>query len=390
MRIVLLIESLGSGGAERQLCTLAVEFKRRGHDVVVATTYATGDFYLPMLKVGNVTHVKLSGNSRLGRLLSVRRFLRTNHQDVVLAFLEGPCTYAELASLPSRKWGLVVSERSILAIVNRKKIDIQKKLHLLSDYITTNSHINRLMLEKAVPKLFGKIVTIYNAVNLKQFSPNKRSFQNATDGKHLHFVVAASYQAIKNMTGLVQAVALLQAEHNDLESEVDWYGEIPMDDTAYNEAVSMIQKEGLEHRFRLNSATTDIAAKYREADALIHPSFYEGLPNAVCEAMACGKPILMSAVCDAGNLVKEGENGFLFDPRSPRAIAKAIFAFASLKESEREAMGAMSRRMAETFFCPKIIADCYIEVLEAAAKNERKRINHWITDVPETAKAMMC
>ena len=101
MKIVLLTDSLSSGGAERQVCMLASEFKRRGHQMCVAT-YALGDFYVPLLQRENIEHHFLGGHGKLSWTLNVRRFLRTYRQDVVLAFLPGPSVYAELAGLPKR------------------------------------------------------------------------------------------------------------------------------------------------------------------------------------------------------------------------------------------------------------------------------------------------
>jgi glycosyltransferase involved in cell wall biosynthesis len=68
----------------------------------------------------------------------------------------------------------------------------------------------------------------------------------------------------------------------------------------------------------------------RGYDALIHPSLYEGLPNAVCEALAAGIPVLASNVCDHPLLVADGSRGYLFDPRDPPGIAAAIAKLAEL------------------------------------------------------------
>jgi len=52
-----------------------------------------------------------------------------------------------------------------------------------------------------------------------------------------------------------------------------------------------------------------------EHDAFVHPSFYEGMPNVVCEALAAGLPVLVSDVCDHPLLVEKGVQGFLFSLR---------------------------------------------------------------------------
>ncbi len=382
MKVLMLLEGLGSGGAERQMCFLADGLRRRGHEVSVAT-YCPQDFYKPLLDRAGVEHVPLSAEGRLGRARAVRRLLRGRRADVVLAFLQGPCLFAELASLPSRKWGLVVSER--IAAPARRGFDWRRELHRLADCVTTNSHTNRLQLEKTVPGLVGKVITVYNAVDLGAFRPIPRSALSGAGP--LRLVVAATYHPRKNVEGLVRAVALLRATRPEVECRVDWYGAVPEDRGVYEGASRLIQELGLSGRFELRPATRDIVGVYQDADAIVLPSHYEGLPNAICEAMACGKPVLMSAVCDAGNLVQEGRNGFLFDPRSPEEIARAVASLESLGPAGREALGEESRRMARRMFAPDAYVDRYADILEAAAARNRVTVSHWVPDVPATAAA---
>jgi len=387
MKALLLLGTLASGGAERQLCTLAAQMKRRGIDVSVAT-YAPGDFYLPLLQEAGVEHRPLptaKGLLHWRRILTVRKALRRGQHDVVLAFDHNPCRYGELAAWPRRRWGLVVSERSAVPGSQRRRWSPTKRLHLLADYVTTNSHTNRLMLERAVPQLRGRIVTVYNSVDLLHFQPGCAA---ASPAAQIRLLVAGGYQAQKNMQGLAEAVAILRRRSPGTNISVDWYGAIrlPQD---YDDARRHIVALGLEDRFRLNGESAKIADLYRQADAVVLPSFYEGLPNTICEGMACGRPILMSAVSDAGNLVKEGENGFLFDPASPQSIAEAMGKFAALSDAERKVMGCRSREMAETLFDADKIVQKYIEILTAAASRTRIDFDHWYPEVPQTAYATL-
>lgn len=384
MQVVCLTESLMSGGAERQLCNVAAEMKRQGVDVCVMT-YRPDDFYRPLLERAGVEHRLLPTGGRMGRMWAVRKALRAGKQDAVLAFLQGPCRFSELAALPWRRWGLVVSERLAVPGSHRRALLNWKQLHLLADYVTANSHVNRLMIEQAVPRLVGRTVTIYNAVDLDHFRPNTLPENPGA----IRLVVAASYQAKKNMLGLIEAVGLLRRPPRQVSLLVDWFGAVPRSDEAYRRSLKRIEELGLQDCFRLNAATQQIADEYHRADAVVLPSFFEGLPNTVCEGMACGRPILMSAVCDAGNLVREQENGFLFDPASPESMAEAIRRFAQLSQAERRAMGQRSREMAETMFDVRRIATKYIELLEAASRRERRMMEHWVPEVPATVASLL-
>ena len=55
MKILCITESLGSGGAERQLCGLAIELKKKGYDVMVVT-YVENQFYQPLLDEAGVVY----------------------------------------------------------------------------------------------------------------------------------------------------------------------------------------------------------------------------------------------------------------------------------------------------------------------------------------------
>jgi glycosyltransferase involved in cell wall biosynthesis len=375
MKIVLLTENLGSGGAERQVCTLAVEFKRRGHQARVVT-YAPGSFFLPWLEREGVEYLYLGGRGKVAWATRVRRFLRTNGQDVVLAFLRGPSAYAELAGWPSRSWGLVVSERSAGSING-----IKAELHAFADYVVTNSHSARIAISNEHPYLRPKLVTIYNAVDVVPHAV-ALPLSDCSDGVRL--LVAARLDRNKNSHGLLEALQVVMANHPLLRLGVDWYGNTEVEPETARQTQEGILRLNLDELFRLHKPTDRIHDLMLQADAVLLPSFCEGLPNSVCEGMVLGKPILMSGVCDAKNLVEEGVNGFLFDPHTPSSIAVAISKFAALLPEERDRMGRASRNKAEVLFDVNVIVERYLRVLEAAAQRKPLEIEHWPDEVPET------
>ncbi|MGD0381901.1 MAG: glycosyltransferase family 4 protein [Thermoguttaceae bacterium] len=385
-----MIDDLGAGGAQRQLCTLAVLLKQLGMDVSMLV-YHPKDFYLPIIQQGEIEYKCIEDPSIPQRFLSLRRELRRGNQDVVLAFLPSPVLYAEFASIPTRKWGLVVSERSAEPGSQRGWRSWFRFGHLMADYITANSHTNRLMIEKSVPALKGRVITVYNSVDFDLFSPGKPAVRE--DKNRLRFVVAAKFRALKNPVLLMEAFALVKRKEPLLNLSLDWYGTPPgktaplEDHVAYKKVIDSIDKYSLQDCIKLRPPILFIADIYRNADAVILPSFYEGLSNVVCEAMACGRPVLMSNVSDAGNQVRQGYNGILFDPSSVADIANSILHFADLTQSEKDLMGRHGREMAEQMFDPSLVAAKYAEILSAAAQRKRISIDHWVPQVPESAKA---
>jgi len=63
---------------------------------------------------------------------------------------------------------------------------------------------------------------------------------------------------------------------------------------------------------------------YNMCDLFLMPTWYEGLPKSLIEAMACEKPVLSTNVCGIPELIKDGKNGFLVGPKKPKEISNAV------------------------------------------------------------------
>jgi glycosyltransferase involved in cell wall biosynthesis len=386
MKLLCLIDNLGSGGAQRQLVTLAVGLKKRGHEVRFLT-YFPPDHFLPLLQAADIPCQVISPCSHLQRGLAIRRILRQGWQDVVLAFLEGPCLYAELAQIPRQRWGLVAGERLADQQMNPRTGRWFRQGHRLADAVVCNSHTNRLMLVRALRFLKRKIATVYNTVDLELFRPAlaPHAVDNGS-AKAIRIVVAGSYQEKKNMMGVAKALLCLNRTQCSPPVVVDWFGAMPADPIPFNRAERFVAENGLGESLRFHPATLDIAGEYARADAVGLFSFYEGLPNVVCEGMACGKPIILSNVCDAGNLVLDGTNGFLCDPSSPESMANAIGRLTALSFEARRKMGLASRALAERLFDTQIGIERYEQILQSVVRRAKFSADcSWPTAVPESA-----
>ncbi len=387
MRIICFIDSLGSGGAQRQLCMLAVGLKKRGHQVRFLV-YDQENHFLPLLQVADIQYQVISLCSYARRALAVRRILRQGWQDSVLAFLDAPSLYAELAGIPGRRWGLVLGERSADPEMKKGVGPWLRQFYRLADAVVCNSHTNRIMLAEAFPFLKPKLATVYNTVDLNLFRPyvDLCSVTCSAHGRPFRIVVASSYGEKKNMMNVAKALLILKQTPAMPLLVVDWFGAVAPGSTAFNCVQRFVTENGLEETFRLNPATRDIAGEYSRADAVGLFSFHEGLPNAVCEGMACGKPIIMSNVCDASNLVIDGKNGFLCDPNSPEDIAEKIQRLLALNVPEWQKMGAESRKMAEQLFAEDVVIERYERILTMASHRKSPPTDcTWPATVPESA-----
>lgn len=90
----------------------------------------------------------------------------------------------------------------------------------------------------------------------------------------------------------------------------------------------------------------ELPSFYGSAGAFIHPALSEPWGLVINEAMASGLPILSSKnVGAAEELVRDGINGFTFDPEDVKELASVLLKMAEMRQEERKAMGEASRRM---------------------------------------------
>lgn len=100
---------------------------------------------------------------------------------------------------------------------------------------------------------------------------------------------------------------------------------------------------GLDARFLGFRGQAEVAAALAEAEALVLPSFAEGVPVVLMEAMASARPVIATRVGGVAELVADGESGLLVAPGDPVALAGALQRLAAMPAAARAEMGARGR-----------------------------------------------
>lgn len=354
MKILCFIDSLTAGGAQRQIVHLGRGFKERGNEVIFLT-YHSINFFKSELDAKNIPVFTISEPNYLKRSLLVRKYIRENKPDAVLSFLRGANFMALFSGFPSKRWVLVVGERSANPkILKSKKQKYTRWLYKFADYVVANSHANMHMVKKVVPFLKdNKFQVIYNFVDVPQFSYNDKNPEK------IIFTIAASYREIKNTEGLIRAVNQLSENHKN-QIEIHWYGD--SNNNYADQMKQLVRNFSLESRIFLHNKTEDIFSKYAESDFVCLFSHHEGFPNTICEAMSIGKPVIVSKVSDVPMFIKEDKNGFLCDSYSLESIKSALIKAVNSSKAERTRMGILNKALAEKKFDKEKIIDAYLNL----------------------------
>lgn len=357
-RLLFLAMNLNSGGAERQMVTVARALKRRGYDISFVC-YASGGFFYPLLRELSIPVSWLINNSLVKRVLSIRSFIRNGRYDAVISFLDTPNIINLLSGIGRRNWKVITGERSSkITIYQSFRGKVTAWLQRFADVLICNSENAANLLRTFFPKMKVKIDVIYNIVDIPVIDSNIMR----SNSSKIRFLIAASYQKLKNPINVIYAIAGLTNQEKE-SIIVDWYGSQHALQSEYHSACSLVESLSLQRVINLNGPSINIYQEMMNSDVIGLFSSVEGLPNAICEGMMLGKPVIMTRVSDYNNLV-DSTNGFLCEWDNIESIRDAFRKMIHLSRPEREKLGVSSKDKAFRFFAEGILIEKWISVIE--------------------------
>lgn len=107
----------------------------------------------------------------------------------------------------------------------------------------------------------------------------------------------------------------------------------------------------------------DVRTAIDQADCIVLPSYREGLPRALLEGSAMGKPLIATDVPGCRGVAVDGETGYLCEVRSAGSLAAAMRRMLDTSADERRAMGRRGRDKVEREFCESRVIAKYLEAL---------------------------
>ncbi len=213
---------------------------------------------------------------------------------------------------------------------------------------------SKLMLPEILlyhPRLdVSKVVCIHNAVNVRRFSPDGEVSQRLTSLKNGRkcILYVGRVNDKKGVGDLIRAFKIVSARRRDCILVIAGAGE-----KKYVERlVEDVQSSGLGDRvFLLGPVPNrEMPAVFRAADIIAYATRGgEGIPRALLEGMACGRPAVATEVAGIPEAVVDGVTGFLVKPRDVAALADRILTLLA-DDALRLEMGLRARRHVEAEF----------------------------------------
>lgn len=343
-KIAFHLNSLQQGGAERVVSNLANRFAKEGYEVVIATEwYGTDEFALDQ-KVRRV-HVGLTkedeNRSRISKMLRriwyLRRFMKKEKPDVVVAFTRG-VLYRALAAGIGTGIPVVISVRTDPVGHYDKKAD-KLRIPLLFPHAAGCVFQTEGAKAFFAPYLQENSKIILNPLNPKYVGvpePAVRTKDVVQSGRLVDF---------KNQPMLIRAFLKVHEKHPDYTLKI--YGPDSKDGTK-EILESIIHENHAEDFVKLMGGSNTLEKDLADAALYAFSSDWEGLPNALMEAMALGLPVV-STDCPCGGpktLIEDGVNGLLVPIMDEKAMTDGILRLIEDRELA-ERLGREARKISE-------------------------------------------
>ncbi|MDR1365495.1 MAG: glycosyltransferase family 4 protein [Holosporales bacterium] len=359
MRIVFVISSLGSGGAEKVLSGLANRFVTKNNEVSIVTFSQKGavPFYpldphisliqLDQLREDTFCLTRLKNIAK--RIFCLRKMLKALVPDVVISFIEVTNLTVLIAGI-GLKAPVVVSERT--SIKDHQIPTLYKKLRMIlyrkAAKVLTQTESNKQLLSN-----LKNVQVIPNAVTAPKHQ-KKRMCSKATN-----IISTGRLCRSKDFETLIKAFAGLAPQYPQLKLAI--YGD--GDNRANLE--SLIASFGLEDKVFLPGVTSDVYGVLQKADLFVFPSRYEGFPNALCEAMAVGLPVIASNCPGNIDVVRDKIDGRLFPIGNVNTLTDLMIEL--IEDCEQRQLLSDNAQQIVTRFNPDEIFTMWDRVVNEAA-----------------------
>lgn len=338
-KVLIAVSLLTGGGAERVVSVWATQLAQKGYDVSLLLYGRSEDEYFvdDRVKIYTIAN-DLESYKALGylqRFKRMRKIVKSIQPDVVISFLQRIQIWMGAAT-----FGMKVKRVETVRINPWKSYEnggFEKKLwHNCFKKADTIIVQTGEQAEYFNEKLQKKCVVISNPIAERYCKNPKEEYSKQI----CKFVAMGRVTEQKNYPVMIEAFAKAKKQCPEIELAIYGTGE-----PSYAQSLQeLIEKYGVSDCVKLMGRIPDTLPALKTADAFLMTSDFEGLPNALIEAMTVGLPCI-STNCRTGprDLIDDGENGFLTRVGDVDDIAAAIVKVAALTEQQAETMGKKAR-----------------------------------------------
>lgn len=360
MKILFLITGLKIGGAERQVLDLADRLSERGHEIQIS--YLVGPAQLlpcnPDIKVKPID-ISKDPFAFIRGYMRLRRIIKDFKPDVVHSHMVHANLLARLVRLTTKIPRLICTAHSINEGGKHRMLAYQLT-DPLADIFTNVSKVAAETFEAKGAAPLGRILTIYNGIDIQKFSPEGmkrevcRRLYNAGCNKIILAVGRLSEE--KDYPNLLNSFSMIVKKDRNIQLWI--VGDGPLRASLERLAADL----GLSERTKFLGTRPDneIPGLMRAADIFVLSSAWEGFGLVVAEAMATEKVVVAT---DSGG-VREvvGDFGFLVPAKDSKALANTLEKALNMPSEQAIELGKKARQRIVEKYSLDSIAERWVEI----------------------------
>lgn len=313
-KIMFVIGVLSNGGAERVISVLAKGFIELGYRVEILTIYGKKNDYIEDKRI--IIHpIQNNCKSKLLRILTIifqmRKIIKKSKPDILISFVAIINIYTIIANA-FLNTKLIVSERND-PYQNPENKYIRKIRDILYKYCDGYVFQTIDAMKYFDDKIQTKGIIIPNPIkeNLPKW-----------DKKNTEKLIISASRLVKqkNLPMLIKAFAKLKRDYPDYKLKIFGEGKLR------NQLLKLIKDLNLKNEVFLPGFSSEIHEAMTKSRLFVLSSNYEGISNAMLEALAIGVPVIStdSPIGGARMFIKHGENGLLTEVGNTEDLYKAM------------------------------------------------------------------
>ena len=366
MRVLHCMPTMAGGGSERQLALLAEGQTHAGLGVFVALLRSGPNLARLKESGAQVIFLRAHGNYDPRVIFQIAGIIREHRIDLVQTWLPQMDVFGALAA----RWvgvPYIVSERScLLAYPRSVKHALRVTIGRSANAVVANSLGGlHYWYGKNNSQLSRVIRNVVSIAEVGMLDPGTKE-TNCRPGSRLLY--AGRYTSSKNLADLLKALALVLPRFPGAVAE--FHGDGPLK----GDLLRARDQLGLASRVSIGGYLDPLIPKLKETTVFVSPSSFEGNPNTVIEAAACGCTLVVSDI-PAHREFLDDACAYFVDFNSPTDIARGIERALSDSEDVQRKRGMAARDRVSSWTAEAITSE-YIDLYKDVLKE------HWGTTSP--------
>ena len=362
LRLKILVLTNSAGGLYHFRSELLETLLGEGYDVFFCVPDIQDAMFVQLLETVGCTYIHTpmsrSGVNPLDDIRLARQYQKVVKEvrpDVILSYTIKPNLYGSFVAARARipiimnitGLGSALQTGKLKSLVTRMYRYAGK--HAAVVFFENKANMDWFLTNRLVAPEKTRLIP-GSGVNLEKFRP----LPKINDDGVVRFLFIGRIMRDKGIEEYLAAAARIRRQHPDTEFQIVG---------SYEEERYREWLEGNDD-VRYLGRSDDVREQIREVDCIVHPSYHEGMSNVLLEGAAMGKPLIASNIPGCREVIDDGVNGFVFEPRCVDDLVDKLERFLSMDRNKWVNMGMKSREKVEREFDRNLVVNAYLEAIE--------------------------